>query len=363
MSHETIRLSLTINGERVAREDVRADMLLIDFLHEELGLTGTKLSCGIGACGSCKVALQEAEGGPMLPVLACFARLKSIDGMHVTTVEGLAQGGEPNALQTAFLAHHAFQCGWSTPGFLMAATVLIDQLKRSPAPRAQLDSLVLEAIGGNVCRCTGYLRYFAAIKEVILATPGLVQAGAIDPVATLPPAVTFALTKRSQNDLADKLLVGRFDAPSGEITFASNLELGGCRASLSVAVASLHTGEPVRDLNLRRFFFVSETLDFELTRAKLIDRRTSLETAPWGTPVPVLLTGKLQAGAMRRSVSHEVLVRIRSSDRLQLTSRKPLAIDMQSLGFPVESFADEFGLTLSREAEVTLDLELPYTIA
>ena len=365
MSFEEIDLTLFVNGDRIERTAIRADMLLLDFLHEDLGLTGTKFSCGIGACGACKVALQEAEDGPMMPVLACFARLKSINGTRITTVEGLADSsGAPNPLQQAFLDEHAFQCGWSTPGFLIAGTVLMDHLAREPVPRAELDRTILEAVGGNVCRCTGYFRYFGAIRKVVLDTPALVVDDPPAPAGAASPTITFSLTKQSGNDLRGKLFVGRFDAPGGGVAFDRGFDLDTCRAHVDASVASLRTGVRVRDLNLRRFFFGGDQrIRFELTEATLVDRRMALDVVPWGTPVPAEVRGRLSFAGASIDVEHSVVIRVLAADRVRITSRTPFDFHIRKLGFPIEAFAAEFGLALSRDVSVTVDLELPYTTA
>ena len=100
--------------------------------------------------------------------------LTPLGGKAVTTVEGLAVGGALHPLQEAFLDEFAFQCGYSTPGFLMAAFVLLDQLRRTPVARDGVDAAIMRAVGNNVCRCTGYVRYFGAIRHVVLQQPGLV---------------------------------------------------------------------------------------------------------------------------------------------------------------------------------------------
>src|SRR5690349_5969562 len=107
---ETIPLGFSVNGVRVERPAVRADQLLIDFLHEALHLTGTKFSCGVGACGACKIAASTEPAGPLMPVLACYARMKAVNGLHITTVEGLQSGEALHPLQLAFLENYAFQC-------------------------------------------------------------------------------------------------------------------------------------------------------------------------------------------------------------------------------------------------------------
>jgi len=178
----TITLSLTVNGNKIERRGVPAELRLIDFLHEELGLTGTKYGCGIGRCRACTVAVERTPGAPLRTLRSCMASIGSVNHQAITTVEGLARGeaGDPaglHPLQRAFLDEFAFQCGYSTPGYLMAAFVLLDELKRRPVPRDQIEGIIHRAVGKHVCRCTGYLRYYAAIRKVILATPGMVQAG------------------------------------------------------------------------------------------------------------------------------------------------------------------------------------------
>jgi len=109
--------------------------------------------------------------------LTCVTKAVDVDGQAIRTVEGLAQDGQLTALQQAFLDDYAFQCGYSTPGFLMAGEVLLQQLRISPIARSKVDDAIMNAVGAHICRCTGYVRYHAAIKRVVLATPGLVTEG------------------------------------------------------------------------------------------------------------------------------------------------------------------------------------------
>ncbi|MFM2006810.1 MAG: hypothetical protein RLZZ09_2465 [Pseudomonadota bacterium] len=170
----TITLELTLNNQRIVRENVDPDLKLNDLLREDLGMTGTKFGCGIAVCRACTVAIQRVPGGHLEPVRTCTTPVSAVQGKIVTTIEGLAQEGELHPLQKAFLEHFSFQCGYSAPGFLMASLCLLDKLKRSPISKDHVDEAILEAVGQHVCRCTGYVRYFQAIREVILATPGLV---------------------------------------------------------------------------------------------------------------------------------------------------------------------------------------------
>lgn len=356
-----IDLRLTVNGTPVEQR-VRADRTLIDFLHEELGLTGTKFSCGIGACGACKVAVQAAPDGELIPVLACFARLNAVHGMHVTTVEGLAPAGTLHPLQQAFLDDYAFQCGFSTPGFLMAGRVLLDRLARSPVARSQLDRTILDAIGLHVCRCTGYIRYFEAIRRVILATPGLVVD---DPpeVTGSRDAIAFRIVKQSSNDLQPKALLGYFQDPEGEITFSGGFHFDTCRGSVTVRTDKLSTGEPVRDLNLARFFFVgAQEIRFTLDRIEPLDRQIQLADLALGATVPVTLHGVISFAGREMPASCDVFVCLSGPDRVRLISRLPIRFDMRDLAFAAAGFGEEFGLRLENEIEVTVDLELGFTL-
>ena len=161
-----IALSVTINEERVVRDVIDGGMWLNDFLREDLNLTGTKFCCSIAVCRVFTVAVARVPGAHLEPVRTCTTPLEEVNGKVITAVEGLAKSGELHPLQRLFLEHFPFQCGYSAPGFLMASYYLLDRLKRSPIPRA--------AVGQHICRCTGYVRYHRAIRQVVLDTPGLV---------------------------------------------------------------------------------------------------------------------------------------------------------------------------------------------
>ncbi len=146
-----IPVTLTVNGtRRTAMVEPRTTLL--DLLRDHLALTGTHAGCEHGICGACSVLL-EGE-----PVRSCCLFAPQAEGMSVTTVEGLAPArGELSALQDAFLECHALQCGYCTPGMLVACT---DLLARIPRPT---EAQVREAIGGNICRCTGYQQIVDAV--------------------------------------------------------------------------------------------------------------------------------------------------------------------------------------------------------
>jgi aerobic-type carbon monoxide dehydrogenase small subunit (CoxS/CutS family) len=145
------KLKLGINGEETEVETKEA-ALLLDVLREGLGLTGTKRGCETSHCGACTVLLEG------MAVHSCVVLAARCEGKEITTVEGLTEGGELNRLQRLFLKHGALQCGYCTPGMLMAATAL---LRRNPRPSLEETKVGLD---GNLCRCTGYTGIFDAIQ-------------------------------------------------------------------------------------------------------------------------------------------------------------------------------------------------------
>ncbi len=148
-------VALTVNGR--AREDAVADnALLLDYLRDTAGLTGSKQGCDGGECGACTV-LIDGE-----PRLACITLAASCGGRNVETIEGLAVGGRMSRLQQAFHEKLGTQCGFCTPGMIMAAEAL---LRRNPHPA---EGEIREALSGNLCRCTGYVK----IIESVLAAAG-----------------------------------------------------------------------------------------------------------------------------------------------------------------------------------------------
>jgi carbon-monoxide dehydrogenase small subunit len=148
---DRIRLRLRVNGEdREALAPVHHTLL--EVLREELGLTGTKHGCELGECGTCTVLVDGR------PLLSCVTLPVECEGRAITTVEGLARGAELHPLQQAFAELGAAQCGYCTPGFLLVAEALLRE-RRAPS---RLE--IAEALSGNLCRCTGYLKIFEAVE-------------------------------------------------------------------------------------------------------------------------------------------------------------------------------------------------------
>jgi len=148
---KNIHLTLTVNGEdrEVA---VPLHKTLLEVLREELGLYGTKHGCELGECGVCTV-LVDGE-----PILSCLALPVELEGCDIRTIEGMGSGARPHPLQEAFSDLGAAQCGYCTPGILLVAQALLDE---NPAPGREA---IREALSGNLCRCTGYIKIYEAIE-------------------------------------------------------------------------------------------------------------------------------------------------------------------------------------------------------
>jgi aerobic-type carbon monoxide dehydrogenase small subunit (CoxS/CutS family) len=178
---KTRPLTLHINGKSHGPIDVPEDMMLIDVLHEYLGLTGTRFGCGQGVCRACTVIVDDARGPR--EVRSCITGAHYFEGKRLRTVEGHAkrdEGGQITQLspvQQAFLDHFSFQCGYCTPGFVNAATVLMERLAKNPVRMDDVEAAITQSLDPHLCRCTGYVRYYQAVKALVLKTPGLVQGG------------------------------------------------------------------------------------------------------------------------------------------------------------------------------------------
>ena len=146
-------ITITVNGAQ-ERMEVPSNMTLLQMLREKLALTGTKNGCEAGECGACTV---QVDGEP---ANSCMMLAVEADGHEVLTVEGLSPEGKLSPVQQAFVQHNAIQCGYCTPGMLMSAHAL---LRRNPHPTTEE---IQEAIVGNLCRCTGYVRIIDAIQTV-----------------------------------------------------------------------------------------------------------------------------------------------------------------------------------------------------
>ena len=154
------RIDLTVNGRKIQR-DVEPRLLLSDFLRSELRLTGTHVGCAHGVCGACTVSVNGSTAR------SCITFAVQMDGAVIETVESLAPRGPLSIIQQAFHEHHALQCGFCTPGFLMTAREL---LARDPDPSEQT---IRTALSGNICRCTGYVHIVRAVRAAARKLAGM----------------------------------------------------------------------------------------------------------------------------------------------------------------------------------------------
>lgn len=148
-----VQVRIEVNGTTYDRE-VEARLLLVHFLREQLGLTGTNVGCETSLCGACTVLMDGKS------VKACTQLAVQADGTKITTIEGLAKDGELHPMQAAFRDHHGLQCGFCTPGMILSA---VDLLQNNPSPGEQE---IREGLKGNVCRCTGYHNIVKAVASV-----------------------------------------------------------------------------------------------------------------------------------------------------------------------------------------------------
>jgi carbon-monoxide dehydrogenase small subunit len=160
---DRVPVSVNVNGTTYAR-DVEPRDLLVYFLREDLGLTGTHVGCDTSQCGACTILVDDR------PVKSCTMFAVQADSRKLTTVEGLAQNGKLAPLQEAFWNEHGLQCGFCTPGFLMTATAL---LQSNPNPT---EAQIRKGLEGNLCRCTGYANIVKAVQVASQAAPAVAAA-------------------------------------------------------------------------------------------------------------------------------------------------------------------------------------------
>jgi carbon-monoxide dehydrogenase small subunit len=170
---EKAHIRFVLNGEAV-EVAFEPHKTLLEILREDLGLTGTKHGCELGECGTCAVLLDGR------PVLSCLVLGLDVEDRSVTTIEGLAQGPKLHPLQEAFAELGAAQCGYCTPGFLLVAKALLDE---NPNPTLEQ---IKEALSGNLCRCTGYIKIFEAVELAAARMRGQKAEPGNDPPLRLP---------------------------------------------------------------------------------------------------------------------------------------------------------------------------------
>lgn len=152
METELVSIELEVNKIRY-KKTIRASMTLLDFLREDLGLKGTKRGCDSGQCGACTIIMDGKT------VNACLILAIQADGKEILTIEGLSSGGRLHPLQEAFVEEGAVQCGFCVPGMILSAKALLDE-KKDPSGEE-----IREALSGNLCRCTGYVKIIKAVQK------------------------------------------------------------------------------------------------------------------------------------------------------------------------------------------------------
>ena len=179
MSIPTREISMRINGQQVGPMTVPDELPMVDFLHEYADLTGSRFGCGQGLCRACTVIVDEPDGTSR-EMRTCITGAHYFNGRSIRTVEGHATKGEDgklklSAVQEAFLDHFSFQCSYCAPGFVNAATVLVERLQKEPVAKEDVKQVIEDSLNDHICRCTGYVRYYRAVHDVVMNTPGLVK--------------------------------------------------------------------------------------------------------------------------------------------------------------------------------------------
>ncbi len=171
-------VSMKINGRAIGPVSIPMSLNMIEFLHEHLNLTGSRLGCGQGICQACTIVVDNPDG-TSAESITCVVPAIAFNGQSIRTIEGQGKLDATGKIvdisdvQRVFLEDFSFQCGYCTPGFVNAATVLIEGLKKNPVKKDAVEQAVMDGLNGHICRCTGYVRYHHAVKRLILETPGL----------------------------------------------------------------------------------------------------------------------------------------------------------------------------------------------
>lgn len=168
---------MTINGQPYGPVTVPESLSMVELLHEYFHLTGTRFGCGIAQCRACTVIIDHPDGTSEASV-TCVMPASSFDGKKIRTIEGHAKRTAQGELvlspiQKAFLDAFSFQCGYCTPGFVNKSTVILEELKRKPIAKDKVEAYVHQNLNDHLCRCTGYVDYATALRDLILRTDGL----------------------------------------------------------------------------------------------------------------------------------------------------------------------------------------------
>lgn len=171
-------LTLTINNKQIAPMEISEEIMMIEYLHEYLNLTGTKFGCGQGECSAC-VVIVDNEDGSSETIKTCINSALTFQGKKVRTIEGHAKKNAAgyavklNPVQEAFVEQFAFQCGWCTSGFTNKATLMMEDLAKSPIKKDEVQAYIEKELDTHICRCTGYVKYYQSLEKLILSQKGL----------------------------------------------------------------------------------------------------------------------------------------------------------------------------------------------
>ncbi len=171
-------LNLMVNGRKVGPMPISEEIMMIEFLHEYLNLTGTKFGCGLGQCHACTV-IVDLPNGKSETRRTCISSALTFNNLKIRTIEGHASKNSKGELtklhpvQEAFIKHYSFQCGWCTSGFTNEAIKFYEDLKKTPIKKEDVETQIEKALGEHLCRCTGYKKYYGAMKDLIISSKGL----------------------------------------------------------------------------------------------------------------------------------------------------------------------------------------------
>jgi aerobic-type carbon monoxide dehydrogenase small subunit (CoxS/CutS family) len=171
-------LALTINNKKIAPMEISEEIMMIEYLHEYLNLTGTKFGCGQGECNAC-VVIVDNEDGSSETMRTCINSAHMFNGKNIRTIEGHAKKNAEgfavklNPVQEAFVEQFAFQCGWCTSGFTNEATIMIEKLEKDPIKKEEIKGHIEKTLDSHICRCTGYVKYYKSLEDLIMSRKGL----------------------------------------------------------------------------------------------------------------------------------------------------------------------------------------------
>jgi len=172
------KLELIINAAKIGPLEISPEIMMIEFLHEYLNLTGTKFGCGLGECNACVVIVDNNDGSSEV-MKTCINSALMFNGKKIRTIEGHAKRNIEGAIvslspvQKAFVNQFSFQCGWCTSGFTNESTVMLEELEKNPIDKKDVKSHIEKVLNKHICRCTGYVKYYKSMHELIVSSKGV----------------------------------------------------------------------------------------------------------------------------------------------------------------------------------------------